>query len=785
MKTYNLIYKDVNSLNQFVNENNLKIQNNILIQIFSSILEEDTLLELSQTLKAMIPNSQIMGTTTAGEISNGKMYEKQIIISFSIFESSIVKTTIFDFDENIEIHNTLKNLIKEDTKALIVFSDGLKSNAEELLHTITSLSKDLVIAGGRAGDLMQFTKTFIFNNEKIIQNGCVIASLSGKNLLANSEYMLNWNPIGKEMKVTKASNNNLFEVDETPIIEIYRKYLGDDIADNLPISGNEFPLLIKKNKIEIARVAVAKLEDNSLLYGGFIDEGSIVQFSFGNIEYIKNSGDEYFNQFKNIPCEAIFIYSCSARKTLIGKELENEFSVLEALAPTVGFFTYGEYFHKENRNELLNVTTTFLALSETPAVEQKTFQQQKTNNANRILTAMTHLTNVTTRELEKEKNDAQNALKAKSEFLANMSHEIRTPLNAILGFINVIKENETSKENMNYLEIVQNSSGHLLSIINDILDFSKIDSHHLYIELVKINPFIKFQHISELFSEKAKEKNIILQTSIASDLPKCIKIDPVRISQVISNLLSNAIKFTSQNGKVIFKVDYIVSSNSLFVSIKDTGIGIAKEKHESIFEAFTQADSSTTREYGGTGLGLTISYKLVELMGGKLKLKSEIGKGSEFYFTLDLLKCENCNIPVEEMIDNTQSIRFDTKRVLLVEDNKANQMFMKVILKKFHLEFEIANDGLEAVLMFKEKKYDIVLMDENMPNKNGIIATKEILEYEKENNLIHTPIIALTANAIKGDREKFINAGMDDYLTKPVDQKILSTILEKFIGNIE
>jgi len=259
-------------------------------------------------------------------------------------------------------------------------------------------------------------------------------------------------------------------------------------------------------------------------------------------------------------------------------------------------------------------------------------------------------------------------------------------------------------------------------------------------------------------------------------LPKIIKTDPLRVKQVVSNLLSNAIKFTQESGNIIVKIGY--RKNSLYLSVKDDGKGISKNKLSHIFNAFSQEDSSTTREYGGTGLGLSISNELVKVLGGELKVKSEIDKGSEFYFTIPAVVGED----VIQMTDKKKNITFENKKVLLVEDNTANQMFMKVIFKKLKLAFDVANDGVEAVEIFQKNRYDIILMDENMPNKNGIQATKEILEYEKENNLSHTPIIALTANALKGDREKFLNAGMDEYLSKPVDKNRLALVLEEFLG---
>ncbi|MEA3353903.1 MAG: ATP-binding protein [Campylobacterota bacterium] len=380
-----------------------------------------------------------------------------------------------------------------------------------------------------------------------------------------------------------------------------------------------------------------------------------------------------------------------------------------------------------------------------------------------------------TTDLEKQTKIANDAVKTKGEFLANMSHEIRTPLNAILGFVGLLKESEKDKERLKYLTTVDKSSQSLLSIINDILDFSKIESGKIDVENINFNSTEEFETVAELFKAKCKEKDINFVINIGKKIPKYLNSDIQKIRQILSNLLSNAIKFTPTGRKVQLDINYI--DNRLYISVEDQGIGIPKDRQNSIFEAFSQADVSTTRKFGGTGLGLSISNAFVKILKGELKLESEQNKGSKFYFSIP------CKIgkEIEKSTNKTDKIKLNGT-ILVVEDNKANQMFMKVILKKMNLQFDLASNGLEAVDMFKQNSYNAILMDENMPNMNGIEATKHILEYEKENDLIHTPIIALTANALKGDKERFLAAGMDEYLSKPIKKDKLSEILSKFLG---
>ena len=399
-----------------------------------------------------------------------------------------------------------------------------------------------------------------------------------------------------------------------------------------------------------------------------------------------------------------------------------------------------------------------------------------------ILFLFLHKREVSKIQLEKlnkianeQRDNAINAAKVKAEFLANMSHEIRTPLNGILGFVELLEETIKDKKSKEYLEIIDNSSHHLMGVIDDVLDFSKIESGKLNLDEHDFEPKKEFQSIRNLFEAKSSQKNISLHLNINKNVPDVLYSDPLRIKQIISNLVSNAIKFTGDGKNIYINISY--EKTSLTLSVRDEGIGIASDKLEYIFEAFNQEDTSTTRQYGGTGLGLSISMELVSLLGGTLNVKSFPGEGSEFYFSIPIKE----GVTKLKTIDTFEQISFDGKKILLVEDNKSNQLFMSVILKKMNLEFDIAINGLEAIDKFKNNSYDLILMDENMPVMNGIEAAKCIIAYEEEKNLLHTPIVALTANALKNDRERFLNSGMDEYLSKPLDRIALNKVLQKLL----
>ena len=518
--------------------------------------------------------------------------------------------------------------------------------------------------------------------------------------------------------------------------------------------------------------------------------------------------------------------------------------------------------------------------------------------------------------IENAKADKMEALEAnesKSLFLANMSHEIRTPLNGIVGFTELLKSTDLNSEQIEFTNIIEKSSENLLSIINNILDLSKIESNKTELDIIIFDPIVEFESAIETYGVRAAEKNIDLNLFLDPAINKKILGDPVKIKEVLINLLSNAIKFTDFGGKInveISKVSSVENKIEIAFSIEDNGVGMTKEQQLNVFAAFTQADVSITRKYGGTGLGLTISTKFLELMNTELKLESEKEKGTKFYFNIlfeevlesteletvsefnnisickfdydypvqqdiyltryldhyniksrafstasDLKKCNadkelnsiwidvdtcddellstihkldshkvillssfsdrdrleslgintnkilykpltpskvvqgiNAITPIEESVEREkkstsahfQNVQFEGK-ILVAEDNFINQKLIRQVLLKYGVEVELANNGLEAFEKRKSEAYDLIFMDIQMPVMDGVEATHEIINYEVEENLKHIPIIALTANALNGDRERFISEGLDEYIPKPIETNELLFILRKFL----
>lgn len=399
MRLINHRYDTVEDLQIFL-DHILSHRGSVFIQLFSGVIDKKQIESILQLITSKLPHAMLIGATTAGEVIDGVMTTGQIIISASLFDSTVVKT--FYFPRSDYEHGVLaaREILTPDTKACIVLSEGLKSDSESFLNGFTSVRNDIVIAGGNAGDDLTFSRTYICKEGTLYEDGVVIAVLESEVLEVHPTYSLNWTMIGKSMTITRAEKNIIYEIDGRPVKELYTHYLGEETIAKIPASAIEFPLIKVEDGVHVARSMIAQSEDGGFVYAGHFHDGEQVRFAIGNIEEILDQANDLRQDIASTPVEATYIYSCSVRKLFLKDQLNYEFGLINEIAPTAGMFTYGEFFHSSSGNQLLNITTTTLSLSESKEINPDKFQETIHSHNHTMLKSLTHLVNTTQGELD-------------------------------------------------------------------------------------------------------------------------------------------------------------------------------------------------------------------------------------------------------------------------------------------------------------------------------------------------------------------------------------------------
>lgn len=712
-------------------------------------------------------------------------------------------------------------------------------------------------------------------------------------------------------------------VDYTGIIRGFGSYY---ITADEPISEKEYKHILLKyyHDTNILLTSVLKHQSAGELYKGkqFNKiENAIKEVMF----YLQQANQEYYltGEFNGYPIDSLDYFNLFTKRIsffnqtihhlnnditkrlheIVSNAVKTRNINIIVFVIAILLLIIGYYLHRAILRHIKSLSNLLTSLTPITGKEIKV-DITTPDGMNEALRIVDEAIKVTQESVKK----AEEATKAKSLFLANMSHEIRTPLNGILGFLELLNTTELTEEQLDYVNTISQSAKNLLQIVNNILDVSKIESNKVSLELIDFKAVDEFENTLELFGTPAAQKNIELTTQISPNIPSVIKGDILKIKEILTNLLSNAIKFTPNNGHIHVKIQLekiIDNKAKIYFEVRDSGIGMSEEQKEKIFDAFSQADESVTRKYGGTGLGLTIVKSYVEMMGGKIYLESELNKGTKFYFDImfdivdptpkfaknifahkeiailntvteslrkettleylsyfgaekvgvndanELMTLQNrekfdgvmvfyeesdrktveelakVNIPIifvasyakkeeinkldyqavifdpnvpskvfkaleaiseaqTETVTKTQAAKPQHKdiyslKALIAEDNPINQKLLQTTLKSLGIESDLANNGLEAFNKYtiNPDKYDVIFMDVQMPVMDGLEATQEILEFEQEEEIDHTPIIAVTANVLKGDRERFLGAGMDEYISKPISKDALLKILER------
>lgn len=620
MKTYNytLNNKPIESLIDF---SLFKDEKNILIQIFCG--EKKNILKgiVNKVIKEL-PQSICIGSSTDGEINNENITTLKTVITISTFEKTSLRIAYVNEKDSFSNGKKLASLLcDKNTKLLITFTDGAKTNGEEFLNGISFINNNVIVSGGMAGDNAHFTQTFISCQDKVLTSGAVGVSLNSENLQVCNAYNFNWSPIGIDHTIEEVDGNRVYKISGLTPLDFYEKYLGSYVSRSLPATGIEFPLITQKNGIPIARAVIAKHEDGSLSFAGNLHKGDIVKLGFGNVELIMNNPlKSLFDKCCIKDTETFFIYACMARRRYMPDLIDVEIKPFSKIAPTAGFFTYGEFYHNCGNNELLNQTLTILALSEKDEANYEAEPIDIVEDTNltdhaKSLQALTHLIqqsssdyNLQSQELENGNVYAQNLIASQKQFLKHAVHETNTPLSVIMGNIEMF-EMEYGKNK--YLSNIEVAMKNIFSIYDDLSYLVKKDQVNQATHEIDLVDFLRSR--IDFFSSSALrvKSKFLFKTSRNRII---LNFNEIKLQRIVDNNLTNAIKYTLPNEVINIKLeihnhdcDFIIESRS--VQILDP---------QKIFEEYYREEVSKD----GFGLGLNLVKRICSEENVGIKLES-------------------------------------------------------------------------------------------------------------------------------------------------------------------
>lgn len=559
MKTVTTYFTSEAELKSFVEQNKLVDSSKLLIQVFTGNNDSVFIVKITDFFANHFPLSHLIGSTTDGEIKDGIVSTEKTVISFTLFETVKLKTYISGkFEEYFQAgQNLASDLIGDETKVIISFIDGLTGNGEEYLKGIHKIAKSVIVSGGLAGDNATFTNTYVFTKDKILSNGVVGVSLSSASLSVFTDYTFNWLAIGQKLTITKASGNRVYMIDDRTAIDAYAYYLGEDIGERLPTVGIEFPLIIEKDGLNIARAAIGREEDGSLIFAGNLNVGDEVRFGYGDIDAILSKTQDHIDKLYNIPVESIFVYSCMARRRFIPEEIEQETLVYNSIAPTNGFYTYGEFYSSSDNKELLNQSMSILALSESSELNTKETTFKSKHGKSSTVHALSHLISVSTQELE----DIQKELKVLA------STDPMTKLYNRRYFTDI---------SLNFCKISQREKKSLSIIMLDIDKFKNINDTygHTVGDLVLIS-------LAELLQKSLRKSDIICRHGGEEFVVLLPETD-----------LQGAAVVAEEIRKAVEKASVQIENNTIKFTISLGVSEINFEKEQTIEEALNRADDA-------------------------------------------------------------------------------------------------------------------------------------------------------------------------------------------------
>ena len=610
MKTVNYLLK-TDTISDTVDIVHYRTQAHLLIQVFCGQGKKKLQTTLNE-LQKLLPHATCIGTTTDGEIEGRNIYTQQTVLAFSSFKHTTLKAASVNSGDSYKNGVTLaKSLLMPNTKLLLVFTDGTSSNGEAFLKGIESVNNSIIVAGGMAGDNAQFMQTYIANGTTILEQGAVGVSLNSEILKVHNNYSFNWNPIGVSHAIDKVVENRVYRIDGMTPVSFYAKYLGDDVADALPTTGIEFPLIIEKNGLQIARAVLAKHSDGSLSFAGNLHNGDRVKLGFGNAEMILLNPQNAVENFCDTPVESFFIYSCMARRRYIPDFIQIEIEPFAKLADVSGFFTYAEFYHHHGHNELFNQTLTAVALSESTAYtkikacKEREEERPSSNEYTSTIQALTHLIQQSTddlkahaRKLDKERQFSQKLLHNQKLFMRHAIHETMTPLSVIMNNIELYNMKHEKNAQLSKIEAAMK---HMYTIYDDLSYMVKQNQVPYPYQDINLLDFLKNR--MQFFEEVAAQSHLSFKLH-SNTKDAIIYFNETKLQRIIDNNITNAIKYTQEHESITLSITR--KEDTLILSFASKSICI--QEPQKVFDAYYR--ENTLQE--GFGLGLNLVKQICD-----------------------------------------------------------------------------------------------------------------------------------------------------------------------------
>lgn len=787
----------------------------VVAEIMFANIPESDIVEVQRMLNENFSNLETIGMSSSAILSFYNV-SSLIIISFTFIKEAKVTSFYRKFDRDSDIlmddvklyaKRLREKILKiDDVKAVEIFFAWIKASASLFIDELSKGLEDIPIYGAIANaNSVTSPDAFIGgNNDTVVVGqgeigpGISVMVYSGKNLYVYCDYLFGWEPVGKEMDVcTKDTFNEgrttLYTIDDMKSIDIYKKYLGVKTDSMFVHNICEFPLIVKRNGVFMGRTPSGFGADGEVYLEGDILPGEKVRFSYGEYEDILNGTKNAAMRMAAFGAESLSLVICGNRLIFLQSDYTLEMDYYsdgrdEEPLPILGM---GEIYRYKGQGGVLNSALVATGMREGLG-DESSHNLVMPNVVHHhedfipLSERLSHFLKAVTGELVEAVKDAQAANEAKSVFLSNMSHEIRTPINAVLGMDEMILRESTQENVLEYAQAIRSAGNSLLGIVNDILDFSKIEAGKMEIVPVEYDVASILNDLVNMIKKRADDKGLEFIVNVDPKIPHLLYGDEIRLKQVATNILTNAVKYT-EKGSIILSVgitkiegDNIV----LHYSVKDTGIGIKQEDLPKLFSAFERIEEKRNRTIEGTGLGMSITQRLLKMMDSELKVDSIYGEGSDFFYdiTQRIIDLEPIG-DYDSALKRSISVRKEYKEtftapeaeILVVDDTDMNLTVIKNLLKKTLVKIDTAHGGDECISMMRKKKYDMVFLDHRMPGKDGIETLSDIKMDDSIDSDI--PIIVLTANAVSGSRDLYLNAGFTDYLSKPVQTDILEGIM--------